>query len=512
MEPYSIVENLGWHENYKCGYCKSKDSNISYGIWAHILNVSDYQNLLDRGWRRSGKFCYKPDILKMCCPHHTIRCEANNFIISKSQKKVLKKMESYLNGTHDDRKLKFNETSVNMENNKIKSHDKLNNLISYKKDLGKNKFNPGIGQDPNKPLCKKKKLLKKEKFLLKMQEKLTSKDNKNDFSLEPDTLSKTLEDYLCLPIIENSKHALKIKLVSVNTSNLSFKDSLNESYNLYRKYQSEIHKSQLSEIKFESYKEFLVETPLFVENSAQTKDNPINALKEDFQNQFIPLITTFGTFHCQYWMDEKLVAVGVIDILPNCLSSKYFYYDPNFSHLSLGVYSALCEVAMCRKYSIINPSFKYYYMGYYIHSCSKMRYKSKYEPCFLLCNKNLDWHPFQQCLPMLESSNSHCINFCEDNENRKNESKMDLDSLLLYCQFKIYTYSEYIARYIKKGIKKRSSLAFSSHTLPTFKSSSNHENSNEEDPVQDEIVQIRKTLMLFVEMVGIPTIVLFRES
>lgn len=43
----------------------------------------------------------------------------------------------------------------------------------------------------------------------------------------------------------------------------------------------------------------------------------------------------------QYWIDGKLLAVGVIDILPTCLSSVYFFYDPDYSHLSLGTYGSL---------------------------------------------------------------------------------------------------------------------------------------------------------------------------
>lgn len=38
---------------------------------------------------------------------------------------------------------------------------------------------------------------------------------------------------------------------------------------------------------------------------------------------------------------DKLVAVGVIDILPQCTSSVYFFYDPDYSFLSIGTYSAL---------------------------------------------------------------------------------------------------------------------------------------------------------------------------
>ena len=40
-------------------------------------------------------------------------------------------------------------------------------------------------------------------------------------------------------------------------------------------------------------------------------------------------------------MDDKLIAVGVVDILPKCVSSVYLYYDPDYGFLSLGIYSAL---------------------------------------------------------------------------------------------------------------------------------------------------------------------------
>ena len=33
-----------------------------------------YQGMIDRGWRRSGVFCYKPDLKRSCCPQYTIKC------------------------------------------------------------------------------------------------------------------------------------------------------------------------------------------------------------------------------------------------------------------------------------------------------------------------------------------------------------------------------------------------------------------------------------------------------
>ncbi|GBO11863.1 hypothetical protein AVEN_107943-1, partial [Araneus ventricosus] len=44
----------------------------------------------------SGKYCYKPTMNVTCCPLYTIRCEAKKFVLTKSQKKVLKKVHRFL--------------------------------------------------------------------------------------------------------------------------------------------------------------------------------------------------------------------------------------------------------------------------------------------------------------------------------------------------------------------------------------------------------------------------------
>ena len=60
--PYrSIVEWLGGdgksEEGSRCGYCKSKNTCFTNdGMWAHVMTPQDYQDLIDRGWRRSGKY------------------------------------------------------------------------------------------------------------------------------------------------------------------------------------------------------------------------------------------------------------------------------------------------------------------------------------------------------------------------------------------------------------------------------------------------------------------------
>ncbi|KAL1787533.1 arginyl-tRNA-protein transferase 1 isoform X2 [Sigmodon hispidus] len=135
----------------------------------------------------------------------------------------------------------------------------------------------------------------------------------------------------------------------------------------------------------------------------------------------------YGSFHQQYWLDGKIIAVGVIDILPYCVSSVYLYYDPDYSFLSLGVYSALREIAFTRQLHEKTSQLSYYYMGFYIHSCPKMRYKGQYRPSDLLCPETYIWVPIEQCLPLLD--NSKYCRFNQDPQAVDEGRCKDLDRL-----------------------------------------------------------------------------------
>ncbi|PNH03392.1 Arginyl-tRNA--protein transferase 1 [Tetrabaena socialis] len=87
----------------------------------------------------------------------------------------------------------------------------------------------------------------------------------------------------------------------------------------------------------------------------------------------------------------KLVAVGVVDVLPRCLSSVYFFWDTQLAALAPGRFSALQEVQWVRQRLPACPALRFYYMGFYIHSCPKMRYKAEYRPSDLLCPVRKVW-------------------------------------------------------------------------------------------------------------------------
>jgi Arginine-tRNA-protein transferase, C terminus len=66
-------------------------------------------------------------------------------------------------------------------------------------------------------------------------------------------------------------------------------------------------------------------------------------------------------------------------------------------------------------------------MGFYIHSCKKMRYKGEYEPSELLCPTALDWHPYKESIKLLEKNKFSPLNkkFIAEFEAVLEKEKMD---------------------------------------------------------------------------------------
>ncbi|MFT7520598.1 MAG: arginyl-tRNA--protein-N-Asp/Glu arginylyltransferase [Kiritimatiellia bacterium] len=87
------------------------------------------------------------------------------------------------------------------------------------------------------------------------------------------------------------------------------------------------------------------------------------------------------TIEMCYYIDDQLVAVGIVDVGQASASSVYFYFDPSdeISRLSPGVYSVMREVAWCAR---TNRS--HYYLGLWVRDCASLSYKANYHPHELL--------------------------------------------------------------------------------------------------------------------------------
>ncbi|KAJ6668990.1 hypothetical protein lerEdw1_007799 [Lerista edwardsae] len=432
----TIVEYFGGEGGYRCGYCKNDTGNLSHGMWAHSMTVEDYQDLIDRGWRRSGKYVYKPIMNETCCPQYTIRCRALNFHPSKSHKKVLKKMTKFLTkgeiskmdndvepmdshreGTdgcsflskgdpntsqaelaplYTDQKEQLESEeedgeaeltvkqvdSKNMESCNKKADANSSKLLESAK-VGQSVPKPGKGADLSKPPCRKAKDIRREQ---KLQRNLQNQTQTPTLEAEillgqnpkPKTNQpKSIEDFIFATLPPEAVHQLEVRLVRSSPPSSQFKATFQESYQVYKHYQMVIHKdppdkpttSQVRLVPASSedpqfQSSFTQSATLFAKyQMAIHKDTPAECNEHQVQftacsyyscfTRFLcdsPLEAEnpsngpdcgYGSFHQQYWLDGSIIAVGVIDILPKCVSSVYFYYDPTYSSLSLGVYSAL---------------------------------------------------------------------------------------------------------------------------------------------------------------------------
>ncbi|KFW89267.1 Arginyl-tRNA--protein transferase 1, partial [Phalacrocorax carbo] len=372
---------------------------------------------------RSGKYVYKPIMNQTCCPQYTIRCQALRFQPSKSHKKVLKKMLKFISkgdvskvvseeepmDSHIEDAVACDfayksESHVSQSELTLLSVDRTEGVESEDKDAGETREEvnvqkvescslqicadkdtpvlgepsrsakmvhsppkPGKGADLSKPPCRKAKDIRKERKLQKLlQNQMCASEGS---PLQADQLlllqnskskanqPKTIEDFVFVSLPDDAPHKLEVRLVPASFEDPQFKSSFNQSATLFAKYQMAIHKDTPSECGETEFTRFLCDSPLEAENAPTGPE------------------CGYGSFHQQYWLDGKIIAVGVIDILPYCVSSVYLYYDPDYSFLSLGVYSALREIAFTRQLHEKSPDLCFYYMGFYIHSCPKMRYK-----------------------------------------------------------------------------------------------------------------------------------------
>ncbi|XP_053439968.1 arginyl-tRNA--protein transferase 1 isoform X7 [Nycticebus coucang] len=475
----SVVEYKGVKAGYHCGYCDSEEGKASSGMWAHSMTVQDYQDLIDRGWRRSGKYVYKPVMNQTCCPQYTIRCRPLQFQPSKSHKKVLKKMLKFLakgeiskgncedepmdstmddavagdfalinkldiqcdlTTLSDDLKESFESEEKKGRNLKKEGSNELIQSQNVEEKLGSGEPShsvkvhtvpkPGKGADLSKPPCRKAKEIRKERKRLKLMQQNPAGELQTQSqtpSLFPSKAKsnqpKSLEDLIFESLPEDASHKLEVRLVPVSFEDPEFKSSFSQSFSLYVKYQMAIHQDPPDECGKTEFTRFLCSSPLEAENPPNGPD------------------CGYGSFHQQYWLDGKIIAVGVVDILPYCVSSVYLYYDPDYSFLSLGVYSALREIAFTRQLHEKTSQLSYYYMGFYIHSCPKMKYKGQYRPSDLLCPETYVWVPIEQCLPSLE--NSKYCRFNQDpeavDEGRCNEP----DRLQVFHKKAIMPYGVY---------------------------------------------------------------------
>jgi len=99
---------------------------------------------------------------------------------------------------------------------------------------------------------------------------------------------------------------------------------------------------------------------------------------EHYYGSFVDGDEDFG-YEILYFFEEKLIAVDLIDILEDGISSIYFYYDPDFAHYSLGKLSLYNQIKYAKQ-----SKKSWIYLGYYVKECPSLAYKAAYKPYLTL--------------------------------------------------------------------------------------------------------------------------------
>lgn len=300
---------IGYQKSKHCGYCKQKDGSCSYYMSCDNMRVDHYQELMDRGWRRSGTTYYKPDLPRSCCPHYTIRLKASEFKAKKEQRSAINKLNDYVLGPDYERKAAM--------------------------------------------LCPQPRDVKRQK--------------RDNFDVT-DAVHKAEYERLPKPVDKKTKKA--IEPAHKLEVNLEADSCTEEKHDVMLRYQTQIHKDPASRWSRASFTRFLC--------------NGLDRKVLKVRGKTMKL----GSHHMCYRLDGKVVAVGVLDLLPHAVSSVYLFYDPDYQEWDWGKISALHEIALA-----LEKGYEYYYMGFYIHSCTKMRYKGRFEPSHILDPESLEWNP-----------------------------------------------------------------------------------------------------------------------
>ncbi len=89
-----------------------------------------------------------------------------------------------------------------------------------------------------------------------------------------------------------------------------------------------------------------------------------------------------------YYLGDRLIGVGYVDVLPAGLSAIYFFYEPEERERSLGTYNVLCVIDEAARRGL-----PHVYLGYFVAGCRSLEYKARFRP-----NETLDatgeWRPF----------------------------------------------------------------------------------------------------------------------
>jgi leucyl-tRNA---protein transferase len=73
--------------------------------------------------------------------------------------------------------------------------------------------------------------------------------------------------------------------------------------------------------------------------------------------------------------NDRLVGLGIVDVVPDALSAVYFFWDPEHAPPSLGTAHIVRLVELAAAHNLA-----YVYLGYKVNDCPSLAYKGRFRP------------------------------------------------------------------------------------------------------------------------------------
>lgn len=150
----------------------------------------------------------------------------------------------------------------------------------------------------------------------------------------------------------------------------------------------------------------------------------------------------YGTYNLIHRIDGKIIAVTVIDLLPNSMESVYCYYDPDYAFLDLGVFTVIREIEYMKSFqNLIDKNLTYYSMGEMCQSCQKLKYKGNYEPTEIMDHYTGNYVLLTDEIKKLIADNK-CHHLVKDVQNPKVRFFSDIEIEDKFWNFMVDVFGE----------------------------------------------------------------------
>jgi leucyl-tRNA---protein transferase len=101
--------------------------------------------------------------------------------------------------------------------------------------------------------------------------------------------------------------------------------------------------------------------------------------REQFEKFLVDSCT--NSFFLEMWLGNQLMAVATCDHLDDGISAVYTFFDPSLPQRSLGTFAILQQIEWAKRNQL-----PYVYLGYWVPSAAKMKYKAQFAALEVLMN------------------------------------------------------------------------------------------------------------------------------